>query len=442
MLSSKLIQMIRDLNEIGSNFKPHKLLTVLTVIQLAKENKVIDKKVYYDEDFRNKFTRLFLEYADEKDRNRPYNPFFHLRTSGFWNLVPVKGYEKLLNSISSIGGPGDLKRFVAYAELSSELYDVIKDEPLRNKLKEEIVRCLINGKKSRNNKILNKVFLDNTSLFEHENNAINEIQQRMETRGLGHVLHNLYIHDSQTNSYLEIDIVAICHYGVYVIELKHWTGHIQIKPNNWLVNNSFARKDPHILNSTKAKLLRGILERRIPQIADTYVESVVVLTNMDATVDGASFSTSTYTIHNPTFHGIDRFIDYLQFQKDNKKKVIGEIQAKAITDYLLSLNKQERPKSLQFSGYEIIEYLYQYTDRVEVIARRTDIRHQQLSRLRVFFMPHNLSPAEKKCYHERATATLNAVAKVGDHPNILKFGQYPMMMVTSLKEVTGLRREH
>jgi len=261
------------------------------------------------------------------------------------------------------------------------------------------------------------------SLFEHENNAINEIRQRMQTRGLGHVCQNLYIHDKQTNSYLELDVVAICRYGVYVIELKHWTGNIQIRPNNWLVNNSFSRKDPHILNNTKAKILRGILERRFPQITDTYVESVVVLTNLDATVDGSSAPTSS--IHNPTFHGIDRLIDYLQFQKDNKKQVLDEIHAKAITDYLTSLNIPERPKGLQFPGYEIVEYLYQYTDRIEVIARRTDVRYQQLSRLRVFFMPHGLSPNEKKLYHERATATLNAVAKIGDHPNILKVWSVP-----------------
>ncbi|MFZ2418388.1 MAG: NERD domain-containing protein kinase family protein [Smithellaceae bacterium] len=266
--------------------------------------------------------------------------------------------------------------------------------------------------------------IDSTqSLFEHESNAINEIRQRMETRGLGHVCQNLYIHDTQTNSYLEVDVVAICHFGVYVIELKHWTGNIQIRPNNWLVNNSFSRKDPHILNSIKAKILRGILERRFPQITDTYVESVVVLTNMDATVDGASSTTSS--MHNPTFHGIDRLIDYLKCQKENKKHVLDEMHAKATADYLISLNIPDCPKGLQFPGYEIVEYLYQYTDRIEVIARRTDVRYQQLSRLRVFFIPHSIYPKEKKLYHERATATLNAVAKVGDHPNILKVWSVP-----------------
>lgn len=423
MIPQNLLKLVLELAKLGAGFKPHRLLTLLTVIQLSKEKKLVSPIVYYNDDFRAIFTDLFSQYADSSDSNRPHNPFFHLRNSGFWKLVPLDGKENELSSTKSIGGPGDLERLVAYAEISSELFNVIKSEESRKELEDIVINCLVGARLNRSRQILNDKSFELYSLFEHEENAINEIRKRIDTHNLGYVLQNLFIHDSQSNIYLETDVVVICRFGLYVIELKHWTGNIQIRPNNWLLNNSFPRKDPHIVNSTKAKLLRGILDRRFPQIADTFVESVVVLTNPDATVEGVSASTTL--THNPTFHGIDRLIDYLRNQQGQKKEVLDKIHAKALSEYLTSLNMPGRPRGLQFPGYELIEYLYQSTDRVEVVARRTDVRYQQLSRLRVFFNPQGGSPEEKRMFHERATATLNAAAKVGDHPNILKVWSVP-----------------
>jgi len=71
-----------------------------------------------------------------------------------------------------------------------------------------------------------------------------------------------------------------------------------------------------------------------------------------------------------------------------------------------------------------VERLYQYTDRAEVVARRTDIRYRRLSRLRIFYLPAD-NEVDRRLAHERATGTLNAVEKIGDHPNILKVWDVP-----------------
>ena len=127
------------------------------------------------------------------------------------------------------------------------------------------------------------------------------------------MLTNLQLHDVQSNRYFEVDLVVIANFGIYVVELKHWSGQISVQPNSWVQNNSFFKQDPHKANNFKAKLLKGLCERRFPHFNQIYFESVVVLTNPDVTVQGASApNTST---HNPTFDSLDRFLQYLKQQR-------------------------------------------------------------------------------------------------------------------------------
>ena len=260
-------------------------------------------------------------------------------------------------------------------------------------------------------------------IFPHETWAIEQISQELIAQNIGHLLHNLFLFDKLSNQYLEVDVVIITQSGIYVIELKHWTGQIQILANTWILNRAFNRKDPHILNNTKAKILRGILERYAPQVKLPFVESVVVLTNPEAIVDTASDPATHKS--NPTFDKITSLIRYLKNQRQVKGALLTELQCSSFINYLKSINSPGRPRDIQFPGYEIVEKLYQGSDRVEVIARRTDLKYRMLSRLRIFYPPLGMEEEVKNRFRERATATLNAVAKAGDHPNILKVWAVP-----------------
>lgn len=261
------------------------------------------------------------------------------------------------------------------------------------------------------------------SLFQHEADAIRDLKARVTSNRFGSMLNNLEVHDPQSNRYFETDVVIICQFGIYVVELKHWSGRIKIQPDSWLQNNSFYKRDPHISNGLKAKLLRGIWERKFPSIVPPFFESVVVLTNPDVEVDGASVpKTNT---NNPSFDTIGSFIRYLKNQQKQKRSVLTESQCSAYERHLYALREERRPRDFVFPGYEIVERLYQHTDRAEVVAKRTDVRHHRLSRLRVFFPPSDKNEDLRQHFLERATATLNAVSKIGDHRNILKVWDVP-----------------
>ena len=65
------------------------------------------------------------------------------------------------------------------------------------------------------------------SLFAHEAAALKSIGEHVKNHKLGVTLSNLEVHDQQSNRYFEVDLVIIARFGVYLVELKHWSGRKQ-----------------------------------------------------------------------------------------------------------------------------------------------------------------------------------------------------------------------
>ena len=109
----------------GEQKKPHKLLLLLAVARLVQRGTINESFILYSRELINEFKILFDRFKIEGDRNRPFNPFFHLRTSGVWRLVPNLGQEQALEDATSIGGPGDLNRLVKCACAEGILAELI-----------------------------------------------------------------------------------------------------------------------------------------------------------------------------------------------------------------------------------------------------------------------------------------------------------------------------
>jgi hypothetical protein len=98
-------------------------------------------------------------------------------------------------------------------------------------------------------------YLPAMSRFQHEDGPIKEILHRIASLQLGKGVPSYEIYDKQTNDYYECDLIVVTGFGVFVVELKHWTGKIHISPISWTVNATQHRPDPHKNNRFKAKLL-------------------------------------------------------------------------------------------------------------------------------------------------------------------------------------------
>lgn len=136
------VKEIQDLGISQGKYKPHKHISLLAAIRLLKLNPKNECRVYYNDEYKQLFSDLFIKYACNDDRNRPYTPFFHLKSASFWKLIPIKGKEDDLLSLSSVGGPGQLMEVVSHAEISDDFLKNIMDDGICNKIESLIIECL------------------------------------------------------------------------------------------------------------------------------------------------------------------------------------------------------------------------------------------------------------------------------------------------------------
>jgi len=139
------VKEIQDLGFSQGKYKPHKHIALLTAIRLLKLKPKNGCRVYYNDEYKQLFSELFTKYASNDDRNRPYTPFFHLKSTSFWKLVPINGKENDLLSLGSVGGPGQLMEVVSHAEISDNFLKIITDDSICDIIESLIIECLENN---------------------------------------------------------------------------------------------------------------------------------------------------------------------------------------------------------------------------------------------------------------------------------------------------------
>jgi len=149
---------IIDSMQKDQHYKPHKHICLLAAIIYLEERGFLENRIYYDDAFKRIFSSVFLEFSKNEDRNRSYNPFFHLRSLPIWILVPNPGRENELAETSSIGGPSHLHALVSYARFREEEFNNLKQTEIRTTVKQRIVDILrayafgeINQEQTQNN---------------------------------------------------------------------------------------------------------------------------------------------------------------------------------------------------------------------------------------------------------------------------------------------------
>ncbi len=429
MTTNEFLKDVTDLANDPATTKPHRLLAVLAVLTGLKQGRLRDNRIFFDTTFRQLFSTLFVKYAASTNRDRPLAPFFHLRTTGFWKLAPLPGMETELARTESVGGPGALARLVSHAYLDEDLYEELTEGKQLDYVlttAEAILQRWVAGRNTVGSQPseMSPAAGGSISRFPHEAESLRAICSLLQSATLGDGIPTLEVYDRATNDYYECDLIAICGFGIFVTELKHWTGCIEVGARTWRINGSQYRPDPHASNRFKSKILRGIYRHAFPTLPDLWFESVVVLTNPEAAVVNAS-STNTDQ-HNPTFAGIHRFMDFLRYrQAQYASRTLSPEQIKAVAAKFESLRVLDRIKGYNFPGYEVVDRLTQREDLIELIVRSTTGRRRNLQRFRIFSPPLKAPPAERERFLRKANNTLDALAKAGEHPNLLRVWSVP-----------------
>jgi len=405
----------------GSDTSPSKYVLLLCLIKLFDNNPVHENKFYF-KDIEPKFIKCFNEYfPDYPDHRKMLEyPFYHLKNDGFWNLQLLNGQQEKFEMYKQKRlTKNRLLETVEYAYLSEDTYQMFLNRSQRNLLKEALI-AILKGQYRTDNQP--EFMVQESSLFEHEQLAIEVIRNSITKMKIGQVVNNVLVYDNQTKNYYEYDLIVISYSGLYVVELKHWSGQIQIAPYNWLIRGTQYRPDPHKSNAFKCKILKGIYQHHFRTYPNLWVESVVVLTNPDVEVEGADspLIATKQGKHNLTFSSIGDFLTYIKKGNEFDQHILDEQQINNIANYLRGLSETKSGNKYTIPGYETVEYLVQRPDRIEILARPNSPIARGLNRFRVFRIPDRLKGVERERFIRRAYNTVSAVSQLNEHPNILR----------------------
>ena len=123
--------------------KPHKLVMLLAVLDLAECGQLYENRIYFDEALLARFERYFHLMCRPDDWSQPAPPFFHLRTSGFWHHMIIPGRENAYASLTTSGGGKQrVVDNIEYAYFSDHAYLVVQNPLARQRLRESIISLL------------------------------------------------------------------------------------------------------------------------------------------------------------------------------------------------------------------------------------------------------------------------------------------------------------
>lgn len=123
------------MNSAGGKKSPHKVCMLLAVMDLIQAGHIATNKICLNQILKDQFTHHFDNLAQSKDKNTPENPFFHLRSEGFWSLSYHDGYDQASTSRYSA-------KAVSHAYIDDELFSYMKSYIVSNELKEGLVSNL------------------------------------------------------------------------------------------------------------------------------------------------------------------------------------------------------------------------------------------------------------------------------------------------------------
>lgn len=103
---------------------PHKPILLLSIIELIERGIITSNEI----ELTPEIVSTFLNYWNAlypTQKGIVALPFFHMKSDGFWHLVPNAGYEKSFNLIRHIKSSYQIRDMVRHAYLDNELFALL-----------------------------------------------------------------------------------------------------------------------------------------------------------------------------------------------------------------------------------------------------------------------------------------------------------------------------
>lgn len=119
---------------------PHKPLLLLSVLDLFDQGGIETNLIELTLDLGELFSRYWTRLMPLDWPGKLELPFFHLRSEGFWHLLPKQGKETALDAIPQIKSLSQLRENVVGVRLDEALYEILHIREAREHLRAVLIR--------------------------------------------------------------------------------------------------------------------------------------------------------------------------------------------------------------------------------------------------------------------------------------------------------------
>lgn len=130
---------------------PHKAVLLLSIIDMIEVGVIRNNEIELSERLEQCFKHNWDRYIGRSVIFAPKigTPFFHLHSEPFWLLVPFVGGEETIETLGK-GNPyaiGTMRKHFRCAKIDRELFDLLKDDDVRAKLRTTLIVTYIQPQK-------------------------------------------------------------------------------------------------------------------------------------------------------------------------------------------------------------------------------------------------------------------------------------------------------
>lgn len=171
----KFTKLRRDNKNGGA---PHKPILLLSLIEAYEDNLYNTNEVFIEPELVSNFKKNWSQLVETNHHPIFALPFYHMKTEGFWKLIPNHGFEKLLSSKASLKSSfNTLKSTIYCAKIDEELFKHLQDNENRRLLKISLLEHYFPNTKT----LYKKESQDDSSfLFENEERYFQNLQHLQE----------------------------------------------------------------------------------------------------------------------------------------------------------------------------------------------------------------------------------------------------------------------
>lgn len=173
---------LRTNNKYGRK-SPHKAILMLTVIELYEQNILTDNEIFYDENLKSMFLKVWNRVLPKEPLFHPdaYLPFWYLQNDSFWHVVPNRGKEDILSLMRDTNikpSEAKLNDSVRYAELDEDLYFLMTLPSGRSSLK----RVLLETYTQLSEYQIDRMAESADNVVDHSLSAMDEYEQILSSK--------------------------------------------------------------------------------------------------------------------------------------------------------------------------------------------------------------------------------------------------------------------